>query len=41
VKEAGGYISDLKGGQSMMESGNVLATNGELHTPIQALISGH
>lgn len=41
VKEAGGYISDLKGGQTMMESGSVLATNGELHTPIQALISGH
>ena len=41
VKEAGGYISDLKGGQTMMETGSVLATNGELHTPIQALISGH
>ena len=34
-------LTDLKGGQSMMESGNVLATNGALHTPIQALISGH
>lgn len=41
VREAGGYITDLKGGKTMMETGNVLATNGTLHTPIQALISGH
>jgi myo-inositol-1(or 4)-monophosphatase len=30
VKEAGGYVSDLKGGQTMLQSGSVLATNGTL-----------
>jgi myo-inositol-1(or 4)-monophosphatase len=38
VKEAGGYVSDLKGGQTMLQSGSVLATNGTLHAPLQALI---
>lgn len=40
VKEAGGYVSDLKGGQTMLASGEILATNNTLHAPIQALI-GH
>ncbi|HVI86778.1 MAG TPA: inositol monophosphatase family protein [Dongiaceae bacterium] len=39
VKEAGGYISDLKGGQSMMGSGAILATNNLLHAPLQALLT--
>ncbi len=39
VKEAGGYISDLKGGQTMLETGMVLATNGLLHAPLQALLT--
>jgi myo-inositol-1(or 4)-monophosphatase len=38
VKEAGGYVSDLKGGQTMLQSGSVLATNGVLHAPLQALL---
>jgi myo-inositol-1(or 4)-monophosphatase len=38
VREAGGYVSDLKGGQTMLQSGSVLATNGVLHAPLQALI---
>jgi len=41
VKESGGYISDLRGGQTMMQSGNVLASNGTLHAPLQALLGGH
>lgn len=38
VKEAGGYVSDLRGGQTMLQSGSVLATNGILHAPLQALL---
>jgi len=38
VREAGGFVSDLGGGQSMMASGDVLAANGHLHLPLAALI---
>ncbi len=38
VREAGGFISDLAGGQTMMTSGDVLAANGHLHLPLAALI---
>ena len=38
VREAGGFVSDLAGGQTMMTSGNVLAANGHLHLPLAALI---
>jgi len=38
VREAGGYVSDLAGGQTMMTSGNVLAANDHLHLPLAALI---
>jgi myo-inositol-1(or 4)-monophosphatase len=38
VREAGGFVSDLAGGQSMMASGDVLAANGHLHLPLAALI---
>jgi myo-inositol-1(or 4)-monophosphatase len=38
VREAGGFISDLSGGQTMMTSGDVLAANGHLHLPLAALI---
>jgi len=38
VREAGGYISDLSGGQGMLESGDVLAANAHLHLPLAALI---
>jgi myo-inositol-1(or 4)-monophosphatase len=38
VKEAGGFVSDLSGGQTMMTSGDVLAANGHLHLPLAALI---
>jgi myo-inositol-1(or 4)-monophosphatase len=37
VREAGGYVSDLAGGRSMMESGDVLAANDHLHLPLAAL----
>jgi myo-inositol-1(or 4)-monophosphatase len=38
VREAGGYVSDLGGGRSMMTSGDVLAANDHLHLPLAALI---
>jgi myo-inositol-1(or 4)-monophosphatase len=38
VKESGGYVSDLRGGQTMLQSGSVLATNSTLHAPLQALL---
>jgi myo-inositol-1(or 4)-monophosphatase len=39
VREAGGYLTDLKGGQTMLESGSILATNNLLHAPLQALLT--
>ena len=38
VREAGGFVSDLAGGQMMMQSGDVLAANDRLHLPLAALI---
>src|SRR3984885_11381407 len=38
VREAGGYVSDLSGGQTMMTSGDILAANDHLHLPLAALI---
>ena len=38
VREAGGFISDLSGGQTMMTSGDVLAANAHLHLVLAALI---
>ena len=38
VREAGGIVSDLGGGQTAMASGNVLAANSHLHLPLAALI---
>jgi myo-inositol-1(or 4)-monophosphatase len=38
VREAGGYVSDLGGGQSMLASGDVLAANDHLHLPLAILI---
>ena len=38
VREAGGFVSDLAGGQEMMASGDILAANSHLHLPLAALI---
>ena len=40
VKEAGGYVSDLKGKPVDIAVGEILATNNMLHAPIQNLV-GH
>lgn len=38
VREAGGYISDLAGGDRMLETGDVIAANDRLHRQIAARI---
>ena len=38
VREAGGFVSDLSGGQTMMTSGDILAANDHLHLPLAALL---
>jgi myo-inositol-1(or 4)-monophosphatase len=38
VREAGGFVSDLTGGQAMMASGDILAANNHLHLALAALI---
>jgi myo-inositol-1(or 4)-monophosphatase len=38
VREAGGYVSDLSGGQTMMTTGDVLVANDHLHLPLAALL---
>jgi myo-inositol-1(or 4)-monophosphatase len=38
VREAGGFVTDLAGGQTMMQTGDVLAANDRLHLPLAALI---
>lgn len=38
VREAGGYISEIEGGQDVLRSGNVLAANNHLHLPLGALL---
>jgi myo-inositol-1(or 4)-monophosphatase len=38
VREAGGYVTDINGGNDMMKSGNVLAANDHLHAPLAKLL---
>ncbi|HVI52643.1 MAG TPA: inositol monophosphatase family protein [Candidatus Sulfotelmatobacter sp.] len=38
VREAGGYVSDLDGSNNMLESGNILAANDQLHVPLGTLL---
>ncbi len=38
VREAGGRVTDPSGDEDVVRSGNVLATNGHLHQPMQALL---
>jgi len=40
VKEAGGYVSDLKNRSLMLESGDVVAANAEVHAPFLKLLAG-
>jgi len=38
VREAGGIVTDLAGGSGMMQSGDILATNDAMHTPLMKLL---
>jgi len=38
VREAGGYVTDINGGNDMMKSGNVLAANDHLHAQLAKLL---
>ncbi len=38
VREAGGYVSEIDGGRDMLNSGNVLAANDRLSTPLGKLL---
>lgn len=40
VREAGGFVTDLSGGKSMMESGEILAANDQLHGTMLKILSG-
>ncbi len=39
VKEAGGYVSELDGGDGMMASGSMLASNGHIHSEIRSVLN--
>jgi myo-inositol-1(or 4)-monophosphatase len=38
VREAGGFVSDLKGGDKILETGDVLAGNATLHKAFGAIL---
>lgn len=38
IREAGGYVSEIDGGNAMMTSGSVLAANDQLHRPLGDLL---
>ncbi len=40
VREAGGYVSEIEGGEAMLASGSVLAANDRLHGEISRLLTG-
>jgi myo-inositol-1(or 4)-monophosphatase len=40
VREAGGFVTDLNGAGTMLDSGDVLATNPDLHRSMLDLLKG-
>ena len=40
VREAGGDVTDVTGGNDMMTSGDIVASNGALHRPLLGLLAG-
>ena len=40
VREAGGFVTDLKGGAKILESGNIVAANTGLHESLAELVTG-
>ena len=39
LREAGGLVTEVDGGDQMMKSGDVLASNGVLHNPLRELLA--
>ena len=39
LREAGAMVSDIEGYDSMMETGDILATNGRLHEELRRLLA--
>ena len=39
VREAGGFVSDFKGRDKALETGEIIAANSELHAPLRKLLS--
>ena len=39
LREAGGIVSEVDGGNAMMESGDILAANGRLHEKLRRLLA--
>ena len=39
VREAGGFVSDFKGRDKALETGEIVAENSELHAPLRKLLS--
>lgn len=39
VKEAGGFVTELGGGNNMLNSGSILASNGHLHDEISSILA--
>jgi len=40
LREAGGQVSDLDGGDNFLESGQILASNTALHAPLMKCLRG-
>ena len=41
VREAGGKVTDLRGGEWVVERGDLLFSNGKVHTPMLELLAAH
>ena len=40
VREAGGYVTDYRGGDHMLERGEMVAANSEIHSKLHKLVAG-
>ena len=40
VREAGGFVTDVNGGNGMMESGEIIAANDSQHGPLLKILAG-
>jgi len=40
VKEAGGFVSDFRGGDKMLERRELIAANDQIHSRLHRIIAG-